>query len=247
MQRPHTMVNGRGVPPLIQNTHRAVCGITIALTIASTLPACSTTATRTTDTLDSRFAGPCLRLNVAWPKAESTLHVVRCDVPDRRGPPLQYAYTAVAVEPSTVPLVVTGIPDSGWRMITKLWADATSADVLRTMGYVIELAEIQLGFNGTASSLEALVETNSDAQVFELGAQVPTAWRAVEQRRALISDDEASVTAFFGPEYFSHAVLEQVSVGYTTLPVADLGSTAIGVVTLDRDHRSERIFWRLPK
>lgn len=199
------------------------------------------------NTLDVRFAGPCERLNVAWPASRIALHVVRCQGPYRRMAPLLYAYTAVSIDADSVPLVITGIPDDGWWAMTGLWADSETAALLTTMGYAVEAAEIRFSIDesGATSTLDVGIESATGR--FGFTAEASGAAEDLSERRALVTDSDAATTAFFGPETASRVALHDATVAHASLfeTVRPVGQPARA--SLDRHHTSERIFWRLPK
>ncbi|MCG8586519.1 MAG: hypothetical protein MI757_17555 [Pirellulales bacterium] len=151
------------------------------------------------------------------------------------------------VDADSAPLVVTGIPDDGWWAMTGLWADSETAELLASMGYVVEMAEIRFGIGeaGTTDTID--VEIESASGQFAVTAEVSGTARDISERRALVTDSDAATTAFFGPETASRFTLNDAVVGEASLIGIGHSVGKPAGATLDRQHESERIFWRLPK
>ena len=224
------------------------------------LAACETTPERDDNSLDSRFAGPCERLMLAWPAEAATLdaalgnslhsrgddvelHFVRCASTNRRQQPLVYAYVAIAVHEEGVPVVVTSVPDDGWWAMPTLWADGSTGEVLSAMGYAVESAGIALEMDGDGR-VSATIETAEGRLRIAAAAAGDSA--EVTEDRALITDGALATAAFFGSESSRRQPLRVVDEGARTL-LSDFGLAGPPDATLDRDLVSERIYWRLPK
>lgn len=238
-----------------------------AVAAALVVSGCGGPPVRDDSVLDARFAGPCERLIVAWQTrgesldgatsalrertgdagGELELHVVQCPGSRRREAPLRYAYTVVPVAADSVPLVVTSIPEDGWWAVTRLWADAEAAGVLSAMGYDVESASIRFDSDDAAAGSDVAVAIDTPTGQFGIVAGMPGAGQAVAEQRALITDSDSAVSAFFGPESASRTNLGSFRPGASTL-LAEVGvSGGPARAVLDRQLTSERIFWRLPK
>jgi hypothetical protein len=196
--------------------------------------------------LDARFGGPCDRVNVNWQDAPTALHLARCHGPDRHSRPLLFAYLAVPVDPAEVPLVVTGIPDGAWWQIDRLWADTSTVDVLTSMGYEVHVAEIEfdIDIRAPGQSVRATIQIPSGQ--IRLTADELDDVHAVSERRALITDDDTAMTAFFGPESAFRGTLHGIAVEMEG-PIELAGVRGLPSATLDQQLKSNRVFWRLLK
>lgn len=238
-----------------------------AVAAAFVVYGCGTPPVRDDSTLDARFAGPCERLIVAWQTRGDTLddatsalrerideaggafelHVVRCPGSRRREPPLRYAYTAVPVEADSVPVVVTSIPEDGWWAMTRLWADAETAGVLATMGYDVEPASIRFDGGDAATNGAMAVAIDTPTGQFGIVAGMPGTGQDVAEHRALVTDSDSAVSAFFGPESASRTNLGSIRLEASSLLAGTGISGGPERAVFDRELTSERILWRLPK
>jgi len=233
---------------------------------------CSTAPDRKVDLLDSRLDWPCDRLIITWSVdakqlqdivagdlmhknvngvVQLLLSIMHCAAPSTseiKEEPLMFAHVTIPVSAESVPFIITEVPEDGWLSVWCVVADANSYPLFAELGYDVIAADISFVINrlGDDYSIESRLTLNGGEIIVvanSTGEPSPH-----EASNALIGSGIDFVSAFFGQEKAKRHASVSATIqihGETPLSKFDLPEAST-LAVIDRDLRSNRVFWRLP-
>jgi len=256
---------------VISKTSRRSCAAAGSALLATMLGACSTLPDG--GYLDSRLAGPCERVAVAWPMSFAALErlineplrphiqngkgriqmaVARCgSMPHsaRDLAPLLFATISVPAAADSVPIAITSISPDNWSAVSSVIVDTSSHAVFYEFGFQVSDAVIIFDVTQRGNDVSIDIDLQFDAGRIAIKARAIGEPAAHEIADAIIAVGGEHTAAYFGKETSQRYSLTDTTIefeGSTPLSTSNL-SIKPTVAQFDTELIPDRTYWGVPQ